>query len=196
MYKPFNIMDKLKKPSSENDEPMIDDEQLLIQHLLKLDMPSEHLTEDRLMFRKIFRNSKYTNEEMGRIGMSGRKQVSAFEAYTIVPVHESSGPKVLYMTPKNTNLNFGSEDEVLKDFEGHPIEKIMTSRVAEKVHAEKWRIEEEEMEKVRKARDTLRKAKLAGENEQDLYKIAKELSQQMMKPQEICLDKLIRAAEV
>lgn len=57
--------------------------------------------------------------------------------YTIVPP-ESTGPKVLYMTPK-TNNNDSMSDGQLRDIEGHPIEKITTSKLSEKALLEKWR---------------------------------------------------------
>ena len=91
--------------------------------------------------------------------------MSAFEIYTQVPP-ESSGPKVLYMTPKNVNNNeMMPTDEVIKDIEGHPIEKIITSKLSEKAMHEKWRQEEEELEKVRKAREILRDFKHKGASE-------------------------------
>ena len=88
------------------------------------------------------------------------------------------------MTPK-TNNNDSMSDGQLRDIEGHPIEKITTSKLSEKALLEKWRQEEEELEKVRKARDILRQLKENGMLEKDLIEKAKELSKQIMKPTEI-----------
>ena len=97
---------------------------------------------------------------------------------------ESQGPKVLYMTPKVQN-NENSQDDIMRDIEGHPIEKIVTSKLSEKQLQEKWKQEEEELEKVRKAREILKAAKQEGATDDELLSKAKELSKEMMKPSEI-----------
>ena len=63
------------------------------------------------------------------------------------------------MTTKNIN---DKDSDVLKDIDGHLIEKIHASKLTEKAQQEKWRQEEEELEKVRKAREILREAKASG----------------------------------
>ena len=40
----------------------------------------------------------------------------------------------------------------MKDIEGHPIEKILTSKLSEKAIEEKWKREEEELERIRIAK--------------------------------------------
>jgi hypothetical protein len=54
--------------------------------------------------------------------------INAFEIFTHIPP-ENTGPKVLYMTPKVEGC---SEKEILTDIEGHPIEKILSSKLSEK----------------------------------------------------------------
>lgn len=87
------------------------------------------------------------------------------------------------MTPKNCNDQ--DSDYIMKDIEGHAIEKITTSKLNEKAQQEKWRIEEEELEKVRIAREILRNLKSNGISDIELIEKAKQLSKQMIKPSEI-----------
>jgi hypothetical protein len=61
---------------------------------------------------------------------------------------ENNGPKVLYITAKSQDGK-DKDSDVLKDIEGHPIEKIITSKLSEKTIEEKWRREEEELERIR-----------------------------------------------
>ena len=69
--------------------------------------------------------------------MRNRPLVSAFEIYSNIPP-ENTGPKVLYITAKSQDGK-DKDSDVLKDIEGHPIEKIQTSKLSEKALQEKWR---------------------------------------------------------
>ena len=130
---------------------MDEEEKILVSNLLNLDLPTV-LTSDKLLYRKIFRNTKLSNDEMHK-KRRAKPYTTAFDIYTHVPP-ENSGPKVLYMTPKH-NCN-DKDSDVLKDIEGHLIEKIQASKLSEKAQLEKWRQEEEELDKVRKAKEILR----------------------------------------
>ena len=56
--------------------------------------------------------------------------MNAFELYTHLPP-ENTGPKILYITAKSQDGK-DKDSDVLKDIEGHPIEKITTSKLTEK----------------------------------------------------------------
>jgi hypothetical protein len=55
---------------------------------------------------------------------------NAFEIYTHIPP-ENSGPKVLYITAKSQDGK-DKDSDIIKDIEGHAIEKIHTSKLSEK----------------------------------------------------------------
>jgi hypothetical protein len=70
----------------------------------------------------------------------------------------------LYITAKSQDGK-DKDSDVLKDIEGHPIEKIITSKLSEKTIEEKWRREEEELERIRQAKIILKKDKDQGMSE-------------------------------
>ena len=142
----------LLETKPDNFPDMDEEEKILVSNLLNLDLPTI-LTMDKLLYRKIFRNTKLSNDEMYK-KRRAKPYTNAFDIYTHVPP-ENSGPKVLYMTPK-FNFLTDKDSDVLKDIEGHLIEKIHASKLSEKAQQEKWRQEEEELDKVRKAREILR----------------------------------------
>ena len=121
---------------------------MLARSLLNFDLPPV-LSEDKLLFRKIFREIKISHDEQMK-KLKQRPVINAFETYTLVQ-SENSGPKVLYITAKSQDGK-DKDSDVLKDIEGHPIEKIQTSKLSEKALQEKWKQEEEELEKVRNAK--------------------------------------------
>lgn len=107
-----------------------EEEKLLVENLLIFELP-KILSDDKLMFRKIFRIVQLSQDEILRKRHQEKRfKINAFESYTTVPP-ESQGPKVLYMTPKVQN-NENSQDDIMRDIEGHPIEKIVTSKLSEK----------------------------------------------------------------
>lgn len=57
-----------------------EDEKLLVTNLLQLELP-EVLTDDKLMYRKLFRQSKLSNEEIQR-KKKAKIFISAFEVFT------------------------------------------------------------------------------------------------------------------
>ena len=124
---------------------MDEEERILVNNLLLFDLPSV-LTDDKLLYRKLFRITRFSAEEYSRKCKQKTCQ-SAFEIYTHIPP-ENTGPKVLYITAKSQDGK-DKDSDVIKDIEGHAIEKIHTSKLSEKALQEKWRLEEEELEKVR-----------------------------------------------
>ena len=70
----------------------------------------------------------------------------------------------MYITAKSQEGK-DKDSDVLKDIEGHPIEKIITSKLSEKTIEEKWRREEEELERIRQAKIILKKDKDQGMSE-------------------------------
>lgn len=70
----------------------------------------------------------------------------------------------MYITAKSQDGK-DKDSDVLKDIEGHPIEKIITSKLSEKTIEEKWRREEEELERIRQAKIILKKDKDQGMSE-------------------------------
>ena len=85
---------------NEMGEPIDMDEEecRLIDCLLSVD-PPKILSSNKLLFRRLFRVTKYSSEEYSRKCKSKYCQ-SAFEVYTHVPP-ENTGPKVLYITAKS-----------------------------------------------------------------------------------------------
>lgn len=65
-------------------------------NLLRFEMPEKDLSEDKLLFRRIFRNFQISQEEKLHRKI---KIVNSFESFT--NSYENSGPKVLYITAKS-----------------------------------------------------------------------------------------------
>lgn len=103
-----------------NDYDIDEEEQILVQNLLQFELPT-NLLDDKLLYRKLFRLTRLSNEEYRR-KMRNKPIVSAFEIYSNIPP-ENTGPKVLYITAKSQDGK-DRDSDVLKDIEGHPIEKI------------------------------------------------------------------------
>jgi hypothetical protein len=77
---------------------MDDEERILVNNLLLFDLP-KNLTEDKLLYRKIFRITRFSADEYSR-KCRMKSSNSAFDIYTHIPP-ENTGPKVLYITAKS-----------------------------------------------------------------------------------------------